>query len=50
MTFLPITWSNLDLNGKLIFAVAAVQGGNPHMEIQELNLSTGSLATIFQAP
>ena len=50
MTFLPVIWSNLNLTGKLVFVVASVQGNNPLMEIQELDLSTGGLATIFQAP
>jgi Tol biopolymer transport system component len=48
--YLPVTWSGLNLTGKLVFIVASVQGNNPQMEIQELDLGTGEITTIFQAP
>src|ERR1041385_1966945 len=49
MTTIPVTWSNLNLTGKLVF-ISAVQGsdGNPLLSIQALDLVTGAITTIFQ--
>jgi Tol biopolymer transport system component len=50
-TTIPVTWSNLNLTGKLVF-VSAHQGsdGNPVLGIQALDLLTGVITTIFQGP
>src|ERR1051325_2504841 len=48
-TTIPVTWSNLNLTGKLVY-ISAVQGsdGNPLLSIQALDLVTGVITTIFQ--
>jgi Tol biopolymer transport system component len=46
---IPVTWSNLNLTGKLIFVASTAVGGDLFNEIHALDLSTGGLKTIFQS-
>jgi Tol biopolymer transport system component len=46
---MPVTWSALHLSGKLIYAVSTSDGNNSYMDVQELDLRTGSIRTIFQS-
>jgi Tol biopolymer transport system component len=50
-TTIPVTWGNLNLTGKLIY-INALRGndGNPVLSINALDLLTGVITTIFQAP
>ena len=50
VTTVPVTWSGLDLSGKLVFVIGTTQGPNFLMQVQELDLSSGNATTIFQAP
>lgn len=48
---IPVTWSALQLTGKLIFAVSdSDANGNLVMDVQQLDLITGGITTIFQTP
>ena len=50
-TTIPVTWSNLNLTGKLVYISAQEGGsGNPILSIQSLDLVTGGITTIFQGP
>ena len=46
----PITWSALKLTGRLVFIRAIQRQGNPTLSIQILDLGTGEVSTVFQAP
>jgi hypothetical protein len=46
---MPVTWSALHLSGKLIYAVSTSDATNSYMDIQELDLGTGGIKTIFQS-
>jgi len=43
---IPVTWSDLNLSGKLLYITTA-NGGNSAPTIQMLNLVTGEISTIF---
>jgi Tol biopolymer transport system component len=45
---IPVTWSVLNLTGKLVFLNAAQKDTNPILSVQELDLGSGELTTIFQ--
>lgn len=45
---IPITWSNLDLTGKLVFNAA--NSTTARVSIQSLDFKKGNLVTIFQVP
>ena len=45
-TNLPLTWSELNLTGKLVY-IAASTSGDPKPKIQVLDLATGEIKTIF---
>jgi hypothetical protein len=48
---IPVSWSDLHLTGKLVFIVSTQKDqSNPVLKIQALDLATGELVTIFQAP
>ena len=48
---IPVTWSALHLTGKLIFVVSASDSNaNLVMDVQQLDLGTGGIKTIFQTP
>jgi Tol biopolymer transport system component len=48
---IPVTWANLNLTGKLIYAVGGVDVDNNYInQIQSLDLQTGQLALIYRAP
>ncbi len=46
---IPVIWSNLNLTGKLIFPASMSDGVNNFMVIQELDLVTGGIQTVFQS-
>ena len=50
MTQVPMTWSGLQLNGKLIYLSSSSENDTKIATIQLLDLSTGTVATIFSAP
>jgi len=46
-----VPWLPLNLKGKLIFiSAASQQGANPIQSVQELDLVSGNLTTLFQGP
>ena len=49
-TTIPITWSDLNISGKLVYITAFERNNTPLMEIQALDLGSGVITTIFQAP
>jgi hypothetical protein len=49
-TTIPVTWGHLNLSGKLIYTSAGSQGQSLLIEIRYLDLLTGVVTTIFQAP
>jgi len=49
-TAVPVTWDNLNLDGKLVY-ISSVQSTNSLIfKVQALDLSDGTITTIFQAP
>jgi Tol biopolymer transport system component len=46
---IPLTWSSLNLTGKLIYIVSTSNGTDDFMDVQELDLPTGGVTTIFQS-
>ena len=46
---IPITWSSLNLTGKLIFVVNTATTTDTYMDIQELDLHSGGITTLFQS-
>jgi Tol biopolymer transport system component len=50
VTQIPITWAGLNLSGKLIYLNSSMESSPSIASIQQLDLSTGSVATIFSAP
>ena len=53
-TKIPITWSNLNLSGKLVYISSKFGSSSKRlslkMSILTLDLTTGDIATVFQAP
>jgi Tol biopolymer transport system component len=49
-TTIPITWDHLALSGKLIYTSAVFQGQSILINVQSLDLGTGVVTTIYQAP
>jgi len=49
-TTIPVTWGALNLSGKLIYTSAVFQGQSILINIQSLDLTTGVVTTIYQAP
>jgi WD40 repeat protein len=49
-TQIPVTWSNLNLTGRLVYINGTVAEDVFHLEIQVLDLLTGEVTTIFDAP
>ena len=49
-TQIPVTWSNLNLTGRLVYINGTVAEDVFHLEIQVLDLLTGEVKTIFNAP
>jgi len=46
----PVTWSNLNLSGRLIYSSSHQEGNSALMDIRVLDLATGNITVIFQAP
>jgi Tol biopolymer transport system component len=50
-TTIPVTWSNLNLSGKLVYISShPASDNNPILSIQALDLRTGVITTIFEGP
>jgi Tol biopolymer transport system component len=49
-TQIPVTWDALKLTGRLVYINGTVAEDVFHLQIQALNLVTGEVATIFDAP
>ena len=49
VTRVPMTWSHLNLTGKLIYLSSVTEGDTRTSNVQMLDLATGDLATIFSA-
>jgi Tol biopolymer transport system component len=47
---IPVTWANLNLSGKLVYMSSKQTQSAPIMSVQAIDLSTGRITTIFQAP
>jgi Tol biopolymer transport system component len=47
---IPVTWANLNLTGRLVYISGGENIDNSPMTIQALDLKTGQIDTIFQAP
>lgn len=47
---MPVTWSNLNLFGKIVYTSGVFQDQSIRTEIRSLDLTTGVVTTIFQAP
>ncbi|HEX2697751.1 MAG TPA: hypothetical protein VHM28_08575 [Anaerolineales bacterium] len=47
---IPMTWGSLNLVGKLVYPVAIVHNNGLLINVQELDLGTGIVNTIFQTP
>jgi Tol biopolymer transport system component len=49
-TAIPVTWAALGLTGKLVYQKSIQNGSSLSMSIEVLDLKTGVITTIFQAP
>src|SRR6185503_18780964 len=49
-TQIPVTWTNLNLNGKLVYINGYVKDEIFSLQLQVLDLVTGDITTIFDAP
>ena len=49
-TIIPVTWGALNLTGRLVYQSAVQNGSNFDMSIHALDLMTGEITTIFNAP
>jgi Tol biopolymer transport system component len=49
-TTIPVTWSGLNLTGTLVYQSSVQNGSIFDMSIQALDLATGEISTVFQAP
>ena len=49
-TQIPVTWGHLNLTGKLVYLSSATEGDQLTSSIQMLDLATGQVTTIFDAP
>lgn len=49
-TQIPVTWSSLNLTGKLIYNMGAVENDNYIIRVLSLDLETGQVTTIYKAP
>ncbi len=49
-TSVPVTWGDLNLSGKLVFMNSVQTQSSLSMSINALDLSTGVITTVFQAP
>ena len=50
ITQVPITWTDLHLNGKLVYLSSSTENNVSIASIQLLDLARGNLSTIFSAP
>ena len=46
----PVTWSDLNLSGRLVYLVGSIPDNNPIVILQSLDLRSGIITPIFQTP
>ena len=49
-TQIPVTWSSLNLTGKLIYSMGAIENDIYVIRVLSLDLRTGQVTTLYQAP
>ena len=49
-TPIPVTWTNLHLTGKLVYAMGTVENNNYIIRIQVLDLVTGEASVVYTVP
>ena len=49
-TNIPVTWADLNLSGELIYTNGIVKEDVFHLQIESLDLASGDITTIFNAP
>jgi Tol biopolymer transport system component len=49
-TQIPVTWANLHLTGKLVYAMGTVENNNYIIRIQVLDLMTGEASVVYTVP
>jgi Tol biopolymer transport system component len=47
---IPVTWASLNLTGRLVYVSGSQQVDRMTMSVQQLDLKTGQVTSIFQAP
>jgi Tol biopolymer transport system component len=50
VTNMPITWANLHLTGSLVYTAAVLKNNSGYIVVDSLDLTTGTVTTIFQTP
>ena len=49
-TQVPVTWSNLQLSGQLVYLTGFQQNKNPYVSLESLNLASGIITPLFTTP
>jgi len=49
-TQIPVTWANLHLTGKLVYAMGTVEDNNYRIRVQILDLVTGEVSIVYTVP
>lgn len=47
---IPVTWGNLNITGKLVYTISVFQNNQLLVDVNILDLATGTVKTIFQTP
>jgi Tol biopolymer transport system component len=47
---IPVTWSSLNITGKLVYTAAFIQNDRQLVNVQILDLTTGKITIVFQTP
>jgi Tol biopolymer transport system component len=49
-TTVPVTWSDLNLSGRLVYLTGFQENNNPYVRLQSLDLVSGVVTTLYQTP
>jgi Tol biopolymer transport system component len=49
-TQMPVTWSNLQLSGQLVYLAGSQQNANPCVTLESLDLASGAVTPLFTTP
>ncbi len=49
-TKIPVTWASLHLAGKLVYTAAILTNNNGYIDVESLDLTSGTVTPIFQTP